>query len=40
VLLTKAAIDRIPPEAGIRAGEMQITIAGATMPVFRIEYRG
>lgn len=40
VLLTRAALERIPPEAGIRTSETSVTIAGAAVPVHRVEYRG
>lgn len=39
VLVTQAAMERIPPEAGIRASGMNLSVSGIDIPVFKIEYR-
>ncbi len=39
ILVTKTALDMIPPEAGIRASEMNLSISGMNIPAFKIEYR-
>lgn len=39
ILVTKTALDMIPPEAGIRASEMNLSISGMSIPAFKIEYR-
>jgi len=39
ILITREAMNRIPPEAGIRSREMTITISGINIPAHAIEYR-
>lgn len=39
ILITKEAMDRIPPEAGITAREMNISISGIQIPAYAITYR-
>jgi class 3 adenylate cyclase len=40
ILVTKEAMDMIPPEAGIKTREMNISISGINIPAFAVEYRG
>jgi adenylate cyclase len=39
IFITKEAIDLIPPEAGIKAREMTVSISGIIIPAYAIEYR-
>lgn len=39
ILVTQEAMQMIPPEAGIKAREMNVSISGITIPAFRIEYK-
>jgi class 3 adenylate cyclase len=39
ILVTKEAMQMIPPEAGIRARALNVSISGITIPAYRIEYR-
>ena len=39
IFITKEAIDMIPPEAGIKAREMSVSISGIVIPAYAIEYR-
>jgi class 3 adenylate cyclase len=39
ILITKEAMQMIPPEAGIKAREMNVSISGITIPAYQIEYR-
>jgi adenylate cyclase len=39
VLITKEAMDIIPPEAGIKARELKISISGMETPAFAIDYK-
>ena len=39
VLITKEAMDAIPPEAGIKAREMSISISGINITAYSVEYR-
>ena len=39
VLVTKDAMDMIPPDAGIRARALSISISGIDIPAFAVEYR-
>jgi class 3 adenylate cyclase len=39
ILITKEAMQMIPPEAGIKAREMNVSISGVTIPAYMIEYR-
>jgi class 3 adenylate cyclase len=39
VLITKEAMQMIPPEAGIKARELSVSISGITIPAYRIEYQ-
>ena len=38
VLITKEAMQMIPPDAGIRARELNVSISGITIPAYLIEY--
>jgi adenylate cyclase len=38
ILITKEAMQMIPPEAGIQAREMNVSISGMTIPAYLIEY--
>jgi class 3 adenylate cyclase len=39
ILITKEAMQMIPPEAGIKAREMNVSLSGMTIPAYLIEYR-
>ncbi len=39
ILITKEAMQMIPPEAGIKAREMNVSISGITIPAYMIEYQ-
>lgn len=39
ILITKEAMQMIPPEAGIKAREMNVSISGITIPAYMIEYK-
>src|SRR6266545_6495353 len=39
ILITKEAMQMIPPEAGIKAHEMTVSISGITIPAYLVEYR-
>src|ERR671925_1262969 len=39
ILVTQEAMQLIPPEAGIKAREMNVSISGITIPAYRIEYK-
>jgi len=39
VLITKEAMEIIPPEAGIKARELKISISGMETPAYAIEYK-
>jgi class 3 adenylate cyclase len=39
ILVTKEAMEMIPPTAGIKAREMNVSISGITIPAYLIEYR-
>lgn len=39
ILITQEAMQRIPPEAGIRSRAVDISISGITIPTYSIEYR-
>ena len=39
VLITKEAMDMIPPDAGIKAREISLSISGMNIPAFAVEYR-
>jgi len=39
ILISKAAMQMIPAEAGIKAHEINISISGITMPAYMIDYR-
>jgi adenylate cyclase len=39
ILITKEAMEMIPPEAGINAREMNVSISGITIPAYLIDYR-
>ena len=39
ILVTKEAMEMIPPEAGIQSREMSVSISGITIPAYAIEYR-
>jgi class 3 adenylate cyclase len=39
ILVTKEAMQMIPPETGIKAREMNVSISGITIPAYLIEYR-
>lgn len=39
ILVTQEAMQMIPPEAGIRARALNVSISGITIPAYRIEYR-
>ena len=40
ILVTKEAMELVPPEAGIKAREISISISGIEIPAYAIEYRG
>lgn len=39
VLITQAAMERIPAQAGIRARELTVLVSGTVIPAYAIEYR-
>ena len=39
ILITQEAMQMIPPEAGIKARELNVSISGITIPAYLIEYR-
>jgi class 3 adenylate cyclase len=39
ILITKEAMQMIPPEAGIKAREMNVSISGITIPAYMIHYK-
>jgi adenylate cyclase len=39
ILVTQEAMQMIPPEAGIKARGMNVSISGITIPAYRIEYK-
>jgi class 3 adenylate cyclase len=39
ILITREAMQMIPPEAGIQAREMNVSISGITIPAYMIEYQ-
>jgi adenylate cyclase len=39
ILVTQEAMQMIPPEAGIKAREMNVSISGITIAAYRIEYK-
>jgi adenylate cyclase len=39
ILLTRDAMEMIPPQAGIRAKEIKVLISGLELPAYRIEYK-
>ena len=39
ILVTKEAMDLVPPEAGIKSREINISISGINIPAYAIEYR-
>jgi class 3 adenylate cyclase len=39
ILVTKEAMDMIPPQAGIKASEINLSISGVNIPAFAIDYR-
>jgi class 3 adenylate cyclase len=39
ILITREAMEMIPPEAGIKAREMNVSISGITIPAYMIEYQ-
>jgi adenylate cyclase len=39
ILVTQEAMQMIPPEAGIRARDMNVSISGISIPAYRIEYK-
>lgn len=39
ILITKDAMNMIPPEAGLQAREINVSISGMTIPAYMIEYR-
>jgi len=39
ILVTQEAMQMIPPEAGIKARDMNVSISGISIPAFRIEYK-
>ena len=39
IFITKEAMDMIPPEAGIKSREMNVSISGIVIPAYAIEYR-
>ncbi|MGZ9166092.1 MAG: adenylate/guanylate cyclase domain-containing protein [Anaerolineales bacterium] len=39
IIITKEAMDMIPPEAGIKSREMSVSISGIVIPTYAIEYR-
>ena len=39
IIITKEAMETIPPDAGIRAHEMNLSVSGITIPAYMIDYR-
>ena len=39
ILITRDALQAIPPEAGIKARELNISISGISIPAYAVEYR-
>ena len=39
ILVTKDAMEMLPPNTGIKAREMNVSISGITIPAFMVEYR-
>lgn len=39
ILITRDALQAIPPEAGIKARELSISISGISIPAYAVEYR-
>ena len=39
ILITKDAMQMIPPEAGIKTHEMNLSVSGITIPAYMIDYR-
>jgi len=39
ILVTQEAMQNIPPEAGIKARELKVSISGINIPAYAIEYR-
>ena len=39
ILITKEAMQMIPPEAGIKSRELNVSISGITIPAYLIEYQ-
>lgn len=39
ILITKAAMEMIPPQAGINAREIDVLISGTDLPAYAIEYK-
>ena len=39
ILITKDAMNMIPPETGLQAREINVSISGMTIPAYMIEYR-
>ena len=39
IFVTKEAMDQIPPEAGIKTREMNVSISGILIPAYAIEYQ-
>jgi len=39
IIITKEAMDMIPPEAGIKSRELSVSISGIVIPTYAIEYR-
>ena len=39
ILVTKEAMDMIPPEAGVKSRQISISISGISIPAFAIDYR-
>ena len=40
IFVTKEAMEMIPPEAGIKSHEMNVSISGIVIPAYTIEYQG
>ncbi len=38
ILITREAMELIPPQSGIRAREISVSISGSVLPAFAIEY--
>jgi class 3 adenylate cyclase len=39
ILITKEAMQMIPPEAGIKSREVSVSVSGVTIPAYSIEYK-